>query len=261
MANIYTDHDNKINVVIYPNQFSNDENSYYGRVTRNTVTQEQLIKGILDDNQNTNTGLNAYILNFAMDRMKTRILAELKAGNAVNVLDLGTMYLTLKGSFTVAGETPDVSAVQGKSLSVAFSPSESIQDTVSQLKIGSVSATLKGPVINSIVNLTEKKESKDFSAGNVIELKGNRLKISGSSSGVFFAPVNSQGENDSDESKWIQVPEENILKSYPKSLIFQVPAAVSPGKYVIAVRTSYCNSNTTLKSPVTGSSSKVEVLE
>lgn len=261
MANLYTDHDNKINVVVYQNQFSDDENSYFGRVTRNTVTLEQLIKGILDDNQNTNTGLNAYILNFAMDRMKARILAEIKAGNAVSLLGLGTMYLALKGSFTMDGSNTDASALKGKSLTVGFTPSEDIQNTVSQLKIGSVSLNLRAPSINSIVNLATKQETKVLSLGKCAELKGNRLKITGDESGIFFAPVTSESEIDSDEGNWIKVPEENLLKNYPKSLIFQVPGTILAGKYAIVVRTLYCGGNTTRKSHVTGYSSVIEVAE
>ena len=259
MANLYTDHDNKINVVIHQNQFSEDENSYYGRITRNTVTLEQLIKGILDDNQNTNTGLNAYILNFAMDRMKARILAELKAGNAVSLLDLGTMYLGLKGSFTMDAGNTDVSALKGKELSVGFTPSEDVQNTVSQLKVGSVSLCLKAPAVNTVVNLATKEEGKQLSLGKGAELKGNRLKISGDECGIFFAPLDSSETRESDESKWIQVAGENILKNYPKSLIFQVPSTLTAGKYQIAVRTAYCGGKTELKSPVTGYSSVVEV--
>ncbi len=260
MANLYTDHGNKINVVIHQNQFSDNENSYYGKVTRNTVTLEQLIKGILNDNQNTNTGLNAYILNFAMDRMKARCIEEIKAGNAVSLLDLGTMYLGIKGSFTIDAGNTDVSALKGKELTVGFTASDDIQKAVSQLKIGSVSLSLKAPAIHSIINLATKEEGKTLAIGKGVELKGNRLKITGiNGCGIFFAPVQEDGSVTSDETKWVKVEEENILKNYPKSLIFQVPSTLAAGKYIIVVRTLYCGGNTTLKAPVTGYSTTVEV--
>lgn len=260
MATPYTDHDNVINVVLHQNQFSDDENSYYGRVTRNTVTLEQLIKGILDDNENTNTGLNAYILNFAMDRMKARILAEIKAGNAVSLLGLGTVYLTLKGSFTVDAGNIDVSAVKGKELAVAFCPSTDLQNAVSQLKVGSVSVGLRAPAINAVINSATKSADKKLSVGKCAELQGNRLKVYGDGSGIFFVPVDSEGKSETDESKWIQVPDENIIKNYPKSLIFQIPDTISAeSKYLLAVRTLYSGGNTTLKAPVTGFSSVIEI--
>ncbi|MBQ9538567.1 MAG: DUF4469 domain-containing protein [Treponema sp.] len=260
MANLYTDHGNKINVVIHQNQFSEDENSYYGKVTRNTVTLEQLIKGILDDNQNTNTGLNAYILNFAMDRMKARILSEIKAGNAVSLLDLGVMYLGLKGSFSMDAGNTDVSALRGKELTVGFTPSEDVQNAVSQLKVGSVSLCLKAPAMNKIVNLATKKENKVLSLGKGVELKGNRLKLTeGEGCGIFFVPVGADGSASSDEEAWIRVGEENIFKNYPRSLIFQVPPSMKAGKYAIAVRTLYCGGNNVLKAPVTGFSATVDV--
>jgi len=246
-------------VVIHPNQFSDSENSYYGRITRNTVTQSQLIKGILDDNQNTNTGLNAYILNFAMDRMKTRILSEIKAGNAVSLLDLGTMYLSMKGSFTMDAGNTDVSALKGKELAVGFTPSEDVVTVVSQLKVGSVSVSLRAPAINTIYNLATKEEGSILTLGKSAELKGNRLKISGDQGGIFFAPVDSEGVMDSDESTWIQVSEDSILQNYPKSLLFQLPDSLTAGsKYIIAVRTNYSGGNE-LKNYITGYSTQVEV--
>ncbi len=261
MATVYTDHDNKINVVSHQNQFPENENSYYGRVTRNTVTLEQLIKGILDDNQNTNTGLNAYILNFAMDRMKSRILAEIKAGNAVSLLDLGTLYLGIKGSFTMDSSNTDVTALKGKELTVGFTPSEDVQNTVSKLKVGSISQCLKAPAVNNIVNLSTKQESKLLNIGKAVELKGSRLKLTGENSGIWLIPVKSDGTMDTDETKWVQITEENIFKNYPKSLIFQIPPTVTTGKYQIAVRTTYCGGNTELKTPAIGYSPTVELTE
>lgn len=258
MANLYTDHDNKINVVIHQNQFSDNENSYYGKVTRNTVTLEQLIKGILDDNQNTNTGLNAYILNFAMDRMKARILAEIKAGNAVSLLDLGTLYLGLKGSFTMHMGSSDISALKGKELTVGFTPSEDILNAVSRLKVGSVSLCRKAPAVNTVINLATKEEGTSLGIGKGAELKGSRLKVAGDGCGIFFVPVGTDGTMNTDEESWVQVEAANIFKNYPKSLIFQVPAALAAGTYAIAVRTLY-SGTTMLKAPVTGYSAPVEV--
>ncbi len=259
MANLYTDHDNKINVVLHQNRFSESDNSYYGRVTRNTVTLEQLIKGILDDNQNTNTGLNAYILNFAMDRMKARILSEIKAGNAVSLLDLGTMYLCLKGSFTIDSENTDASALKGKELTVGFCPSQDTQNAVQQVKIGSVSLSLKAPSVNKIINLATKEESSTVLAGKGMELQGNRLKVAGDDCGVFLAPV-TNGVMEPNEESWVKVPEENLLKNYPKSLVFVLPTDLESGKkYVVAVRTTYSGGKTVLKSPVTGYSSVFEI--
>lgn len=260
MSSIFTDHENKINVVIHQNRFSDSENSYYGRITRNTVTLEQLIKGILDDNQNTSTGLNAYMLNFAMDRMKSRILAELKAGNAVSLLGLGTLYPTIKGSFTMDADNADVSAIKGKGLTVGFTPSDDTLTVISKLRIGSVSHTLRAPAVNTVVNLATKETGYALSAGKGAELVGSRLKITGEGGGVYFIPVSEAGEMEGDEGAWVHVPEEDILKNYPKSLIFQVPDSLETGKrYVVAVRTLYCGGNTELKTPVTGYSPVVEI--
>lgn len=260
MGTPYTDHDNVINVVLHQNQFSEDENSYYGRVTRNTVTLEQLIRGILDDNENTSTGLNAYILNFAMDRMKARVIAEIKAGNAVSLLGLGTAYLALKGSFTVDTDNLDVSALKGKGLSVAFCPSADMQSAVSQLKVGSISLGLRAPSINAVVNLATKSTDRKLSLGKCAELQGNRLKVSGGGSGVFFVPVDETGKTAGDESQWVRIPDDSIVKNYPKSLIFQVPDTLgTETRYVLAVRTLYVGGNASLKSPVTGFSPVVEV--
>lgn len=261
MNKIYTNHDNKINVVLYSNKFSESGKSHYGRISRNMVSQEQLIKGILGDNENTNTGLNAYILSFAMDRMKSRILEEIKAGNAVNLLDLGTMYLTLRGSFDINKDNADASALKGKKLSVAFTPSDSVLDAVDKLKVGSVSFCIKAPVINSMVNLSSKKETFDFAPGSGIELQGSKLKLMGEKSGIWLVPVKADGSMEETETEWIKISADRILKNYPKSLIFILPENLEAGKkYVIAVRTQFCAGSTTLKSPVTGFSSEINII-
>lgn len=194
-----------------------------------------------------------------MDRMKARILNELKAGNAVSLLDLGTMYLGIKGSFTMDAGNTDASALKGKELTVGFTASEDVQSAVSMLKVGSVSLSLKAPAVNSVINLATKKEDKILSIGKGAELKGNRLKVTGEGCGVWFAPLDSDGNRESDESKWISVPEQNILKNYPKSVIIQVPDTITAGKYQIAIRTCYSGGNSELKLPVTGYSFTVEV--
>ena len=76
---------------------------------------------------------------------------------------------------------------------------------------------------------------KKLSVGKCAELQGNRLKVYGDGSGIFFVPVDSEGKSETDESKWIQVPDENIIKKYPKSLIFQIPDTISAeSKYLLA---------------------------
>lgn len=262
MASPYIEHDNMVNVVIRANPFNKEEDSFFGSVTRNTVTQEQLIKGILDENQNTNTGLNAYILNFAMDRMKTQILTEIKNGNAVSVLDLGTMYLCTKGSFKTAKETADVSALKDVQLGVGFTASTDVQNAVDKLKIGSVSHTISTPVINKVINLATKVADGTIKGGKTAEIVGNKLKLMGEPSGVYLVPLDEAQKPTTDETAWIRISDEDILKNYPKSLIVQLPTFEESGAlYCVAVRTCFMSgkSDTELKKPVTGFSKPLTV--
>ena len=91
-------------------------NGYYGRFNRNTVTMRTLIARI----QARKAGTNELNVQEIAGFLKEEILAALRNGEAVNVMDLGTLFIATRGkydgsSFVAAGGRPP--------LQVKFTPS------------------------------------------------------------------------------------------------------------------------------------------
>lgn len=87
------------------------------------------------------------------------------------------------------------------------------------------------------------------------------LKVMGENSGIWFAPLDSDGNVSKDESSWTEVAKETISHNKPKSLEFYVPDSLSESEYKIVIRTRYCSGDKELKSAVTAISKTVKVTD
>ena len=108
-------------ITLFRNYFDGG-NGYYGRFNRNTVTMRTLIARIQDRKAGTNELNVQEIAGF----LKEEILAALRNGEAVNVMDLGTLFIATRGkydgsSFVAEGGRPP--------LQVKFTPSGLTQGT------------------------------------------------------------------------------------------------------------------------------------
>ncbi len=122
--------DSILSVSLRKNQFKPDTNSFIGRVTRNTVTLENLIAEISEKNE----GVSAYMIQHVADLLRDAMLKACKGGNAVDVLGLGTLYISVAGS--VNGDNPGESSIPGFRLN--FTPSSRAQETLESIKVDKV---------------------------------------------------------------------------------------------------------------------------
>ena len=72
----------------------------------------------------------------------------------------------------------------------------------------------------------------------------------GEDSGIWFAPLDTDGNVSKDETTWIQVATETISQNKPKTLEFYVPDSITEADYRIVIRTRYCSGDKELKSAV-----------
>ena len=91
--------DSLVSVTLHHSTLSEDGVNY-GKVTRNTVTLENLIASIIDENR----GIDPYLIQHSAILLQQQIIKMLQLGNSVNVLDLGFLYIALNG--TVKGDNP-----------------------------------------------------------------------------------------------------------------------------------------------------------
>jgi len=243
--------DSILSVTLRKNQFSANENSFIGRVTRNTVTLENLIASIAEKNE----GVSPYMIQHVANLLGTEMLRACQNGNAVDLLGMGTMYIGIAG--TVSGENPGESSIPG--FKISFTPSSKAQEAVDNLKVDKVIIADSNPVLNRIINTFNQNDNRILSKGKGVKVTGSRLKIVGEDAGIWFAPLDADGNISKDESSWLQVSKETVSSNKPKTLEFYVPDAITEADYKLVIRTRYCSGDKELKSPVTAISKTVTV--
>ena len=174
---------------------------------------------------------------YAAGVLRNGYIDLLKEGKAVEVLELGTMYLKPSGS--MESLSPDISDVP--KMSVGFTPSELALSAVKEVVVVADVSSTKEPSLDELYNVTALSNASEVSKGNSIRIKGKHLKIAGEEGkvGVFFAPAKEDGTYTADGSDWICVVEDSLVDNTNTKLLFNVPNDISTGNYRLIVRTAY----------------------
>lgn len=245
-----------LSVTLHQNHLKKD-GSYFARVSRNTATFNNVISEIAEENK----GLDPHLLQYSAILIQKKILKMLEQGKAVNILDLGTMYIAMKCS---AKGKNDVSN-NGK-FCIKFSPTQIAQDTVNSLNVDKVVYVDNNPEITTITDLSTGKTDQTISKGKPVAIFGSKLKLGSSGSGIYFAPAteptaDSELSFDLDESTWISVSKETIFRNKPAELNFFVPETLESEKsYCIIIKTNYLSNTQSRKDFVETVSSPITVM-
>ena len=222
-------------ITLFRNYFDGG-NGYYGRFNRNTVTMRTLIARI----QARKAGTNELNVQEIAGFLKEEILAALRNGEAVNIMDLGTLFIATRGtydgsSFVAAGGRPP--------LQVKFTPSGLTQGTVDNIRIEDVRLSDTAMRIQSVLDRYTGEENCIMTVGKEVSLKGELLKVGGTDSGVFLSPVDGNGNASQDRSTWLRC--ERLTRNGNGELSFYVPdSAVPEAGYRILVRSQFSRSKT-----------------
>lgn len=229
-------------LTLYANPFGTGK-KFYGRFERDVLSMENLVSRV----QQKNPGADEIIINTAISYIKREILAALKEGKAVNLMDLGELYIGASGS--VASDS--ASDVQDLSLCVKFSASQILKDSIANVTIGKVVLSDTAPAINKIFNWFTGQESTTLTAGKNVVLEGKRLKLgSDENCGLFLAAADEKGEVSDDEATWLDCTE-LVRVNTPKKIDFYLPDAATTGStYRIVIKSNYVNGTTKRKEPV-----------
>lgn len=233
--------DGKGGLVLYANPFGTGK-KFYGRFERDILSMENLVSRI----QEKNPGADEIIINTGISYIKREILAALKEGKAVNLLDLGELYIAATGS-TASDSKTDISDLN---LTVKFSASQILRDSIANVSIRNIMFSNTAPAISKIFNWFTGEESTTLTSGKNVILEGKRLKLGAEDSGLFLAPVDEKGEVSDEESAWINCT--NLVRqNTPKKIDFYLPSEASDGtSYRIVVKSNYINGSTKRKEPV-----------
>jgi nucleoid DNA-binding protein len=229
-------------LTLYANPFGTGK-KFYGRFERDVLSMENLVSRV----QQKNPGADEIIINTAISYIKREILAALKEGKAVNLMDLGELYIGASGS--VASDS--ASDVQDLNLCVKFSASQILKDSIANVTIGKVVLSDTAPAINKIFNWFTGQESTALTAGKNVVLEGKRLKLgSDENCGLFLAAADEKGEVSDDEATWLDCTE-LVRVNTPKKIDFYLPDAATTGSaYRIVIKSNYVNGTTKRKEPV-----------
>lgn len=238
-----------LSVTLRENNFTKD-GTYYATVTRNTATFKNILSEIAEDNK----GMDPYMLQFAAILIQKKILKMLEQGKAVNVLDLGTMYIAMKCS---AKGKSDVS--EKGNFYIKFAPTELANSALSSLSVDKVVYAGGSPEITEIADLSNAGSQDALTCGKPCRVKGSRLKIGGDEGGIWFAPVDADGKESGDESEWVKVDGQALFRNKPTELNFFVPETLAAGNYRLRLRTAYLGKDKSRKSVVEAFSGVVSV--
>lgn len=218
-------------IVLFKNYLEKG-NSYYGRFNRKTVNTRTLIARI----QARKAGTNELNVQEIAGFLKEEILTALRNGEAVNVMDLGTMFIATKGKYNGSSF---VTSDGSKPLQVKFTPSRLTQETIGNIRVTEISTADEGMKIHSVTDRFTGAEDSVISLGRELLLKGIRLKLSDSDGcGAFFCPVDADDNPVSDKSQWIKASV--ITENTSGKLGVYVPEELEEGRnYRMLVRTDY----------------------
>lgn len=234
----FSDNSKKVNVKIHKN-FLKDGDFSYAKVSRNTANAENLIAVITES---SSTKIDEGYLYYCARLFKEAILKKLKEGSAVNIFDMGTLYLTACGN--IEGSNPDSSKIP--KFSVDFTPSEEAKLAVQDVEVSETLFSDNSPTINTFTDLFTAKTGTQITHGKSMQINGTKLKVAGEGSGVFFVPSTESGTANEDESSWIKVP--LLSRNLPSELQFFLPDELETGKsYFIAIKTFASHGSRTIK--------------
>ncbi len=210
------------------NCFAKD-GTYYAIVSRNTASFKNILSEIAEDN----VGIEPFMLQYAAILIQKKMLKMLSQGKAVNVFDLGTLYIAMKCRVKGKSEVPD-----SGNFYIKFKPSAIADEALSVLNVDKIVFADGRPEITEVSDIVTGTESV-LDVSNPVRIKGARLKLGDSGSGILFAPVHENGKINADESTWLAVPPENVFRNMPTELNFFIPKEVAPGSWRIVIRTTY----------------------
>ena len=142
---------------------------------------------------------------------------------------------------------------------IKFAPTPLADSALTNLSVDKIVYADGSPEITEIVDLSTGTEDKTLIAGKPCRIRGGRLKIGGNESGIWFAPVGSDGKMNTDETTWTEVSSTGLFRNKPTELNFFVPDTLAEGQYQIVLRTSYLGKDKSRKNTVESTSYVLEV--
>lgn len=205
----------------------------YAKVKRNTAFMGNIVSKILEQNK----VMDRETLLYSAGLFRNAILELLKSGKAVDLFEMGILYI--KPASSIDSAMPGIEDIPKMTLS--FTPSDLALQAVKDVTAGADVSTTNEPVFAELFNIHTKKSGTELSVGQSARITGKRLKIAGdeAETGLFFAPCKEDGTYSTDFSEWTVLGMENIVDNTNTAILFNIPEDFEAGSYRLIVKTAY----------------------
>ena len=216
----------RVTVQLQPNRYAKEPSKkYFGRTVRNTHTVGNVLQLVSKKVPQLDTGTVYSVC----DGLENVVIESLQQGNSVNCLNLGTFYLSCKGTTDGTTDTPK--------LSVRFVQSKVLKDALEKIEIEKENYSEPVGSIIKIVDVETASAERILTLNGSVQLMGKKLMIGGEGSGIWFAPATGdEALIDETGSDWIQVTAK-LAVNKPGTLLFSMPKTLTSGKYRIVLKT------------------------
>ena len=248
----FDDNSGKGTLTMYKNPFNNGRR-YYARFDRDTITMEQIIARI----QKKDLGTNALMVKHITGLIKAEILEALSRGEAVNILDLGTLFITADAS----AENGSASDLTVAGFSAGFTPSALTNDALKELSVKKITVADHSPRIERLFDTYDEEERDEFTAGTRVRMTGANMKLGGETSGLYLCPAEGDGSIADDEGSWTKIGSSLLKANLASRIEFIIPRGQAAGTYRILLHTSYAGGGRSLKTVRKAQSGVIRVAE
>ena len=239
-----------VSVKLSNNAFNPD--NYVVRVPRDTVS----VNGVVSEIAAGYPSIDPYVILHSLELVKAKTLELLQQGRAVDIMELGTMYLKPTG--TVTRDNPQVSDLPA--LSLQFTPSAATKQAIAEVSSNSFMINDSAPEVQAVLDYNYKEEGV-ITPGGFIRITGAKMKVAiedggrryYDNNGIWFVPDMGDGTPNPDTSTWIEVAAASVITNYPKKIECFVPSNVIAGSYYfIRIETTYLGKDSFRKTSVSG---------
>ena len=225
-VNLREEANGRVSVKLQPNTLNkSDSEQYYGRVTRVTYSNQNLLDMVAEELPDMSIGKITDVMT-AYTAVLQKTLAN---GCACKFGTLGTFYIASKGV---------TESANGKTeLTIKFTPEKNLYDAAQKIEIAESSYAAPTVTIDSITDITRNVSDGVLKSGTSVSIRGNNLRIGGTESGIWCAPVDDEGKFTDDASNWKEVTQEFFMNT-SKNLMFTLPEGLeAETKYCFVLKT------------------------
>lgn len=212
----------------------------YGSIVHRKATVRSILAEMEEYNQSLASKETMF---YIAKELSMRMMEKFKHGYAVELLDFGTIFPTIKGSICVSDKPSDIK----KKFDVGFTASDEARDALGELGVRRVRRPYVQHCIFSIFNMFAPEEKHQLRVECMAKITGKAIKLGGEKCGLYAAPVeeNWNGLLPNRED-WILM--KHVTENKPSSLEFYVD--LKEGFYVFVVETSLSAGGKALKKSV-----------